>query len=118
MALNALLDTWATRNGNHITFDSDITDDVKTVISEGVYFLLANLDNMKELNAFFSGSMKIFNNSFPYFFPSNYALNKEGELVDPTKSKMKDIQFGSKVLVKGYIEPEKYECKNIFIQKC
>lgn len=57
----------------------------------GVKFLMAKLEEMKELNAFFSGSMKIFNNSFPYFYPSNLALNKEGKIIDPTKMDLKDI---------------------------
>lgn len=65
---------------------------------------------MKGLNAFFSGSMKIFDNSFPYFFPSNYAVDGKGNLIDPTNMTLKNLTFSTNVFMKGYVEPEKYEC--------
>lgn len=60
---------------------------------------------MKELNAFFSGSLKIFNNTFPYYFPSNYALDGKNNQIDPTNLTLKNLTFSTKVFVKGYIEP-------------
>lgn len=58
---------------------------------------------MKELNAFFSGSMKVFNNTFPYFFPSNLALDGKDNQIDPNNLTLKNLTFSTKVFVKGYI---------------
>jgi len=38
---------------------------------------------MKLENAFFSGSMKIFKTSFPYFYPANVHYDKKGQNFDP-----------------------------------
>ena len=59
---------------------------------------------MKELNAFFSGSLKIFDNTFPYFFPVNVAVDGKGHDIDPTKMTIKDLTFSSVVYMKGYIQ--------------
>ena len=59
---------------------------------------------MKLDNAFFSGSMKIFKSSFPYFYPANIHYDKNGKNFDPNSMELKDLGFGSKYYVKGYIE--------------
>ena len=59
---------------------------------------------MKLGNAFFSGSMKIFKTSFPYFYPANIHCDKNGKDFDPTTMDLKDLTFGSKYYVKGYIK--------------
>jgi len=48
--------------------------------------------------------MKVYDNTFPYYFPSNLAVDGKGNVVDPTKMSSKDLTLGSKVWVKGYIE--------------
>ena len=41
-------------------------------------FLFRTGYKMKLGNAFFSGSMKIFKTSFPYFYPANVHYDKNG----------------------------------------
>lgn len=85
MALNALLDTWTTRKDSSLRYDDDVTKEVKSVIENGIAYLMKELKpGMKEINAFFSGSIKNFKNTFPYFFPANNVRDGEGKLVDPT----------------------------------
>ena len=64
---------------------------------------------MKLENAFFSGSMKIFKTSFPYFYPANVHYDKEGKSFDPNTMELKDLQFGSKYYMKGFIEASEYK---------
>jgi hypothetical protein len=59
---------------------------------------------MKEMNAFFSGSMKVFENTFPYFFPANIAIDGKGNTIDPTNMTINDFKFGMLTYAKGYIE--------------
>jgi hypothetical protein len=61
---------------------------------------------MKELNAFFSGSLKVFKNSFPYFFPTNMAIDANGKQIDPTTLSMKDLTWSTNVFVKGHIDSQ------------
>ena len=59
LALNALLDTYTVRNGSRIQFDEDTPDSVKAAINGGIRYILKNYDNKnKNMNAFFSGSVK------------------------------------------------------------
>ena len=39
LALNALLDTWTTRRGSKITYDEDVTEEVKKLIEGGVSYI-------------------------------------------------------------------------------
>lgn len=64
---------------------------------------------MKELNAFFSGSLKIFDNTFPYFFPVNVAIDGKGQNIDPTNMTLKNLTFSSVVYMKGYVQKAEYE---------
>ena len=50
--------------------------------------------------------MKVFKNSFPYFFPTNMAIDPNGKQIDPTKLSMKDITWSTNVFVKGHIDPK------------
>ena len=60
-------------------------------------------------NAFFSGSMKFFKTSFPYFYRANVHYDREGKKFDPNTMDLKDLQFGAKYYVKGYIQDEQYK---------
>lgn len=57
---------------------------------------------MLEVNAFFSGSMKYYRTTFPYFFPANNVTD-DGKVIDPTNSTMRDLTAKTVVLAKGYI---------------
>lgn len=57
---------------------------------------------MKEYNAFFSGSMKLMNNTLPYFFPANVVLDN-GKPIDPTVSTFKQLTMDTITHVKGVI---------------
>ena len=49
--------------------------------------------------------MKVFHNTFPYFFPANVAIDGKGNQVDPTNMTMKNLTMSLFVHTKGYIEP-------------
>ena len=72
---------------------------------------------MKEINAFFSGSLKQFSDTFPYFFPANNVLD-DGKKLDPTDLTLKNLTYSTVSTVKGYIEAEQYECKFRIMKKC
>lgn len=40
MALNALLDTWATRTGANVSYDDDTPAQVKKIIRKGIKYLI------------------------------------------------------------------------------
>ena len=63
---------------------------------------------MSEMNTFFSGSVKIFWDSLPFFYPSNLNINSKGELIDPTTSTMDAISTNSTTKMKGYIPAATY----------
>ncbi len=44
---------------------------------------------MKENNAFFSGSVKVFKTSFPYFYPANIHTDAKGNNIDPQSKSFK-----------------------------
>ena len=77
LILNALLDTWGSKENNSYHYFADTPTDVKETIAEGVRYLQANINAKESMmgNAFFSGSSKVFYRTNPMFFPANLILD-------------------------------------------
>ena len=69
---------------------------------------------MKELNAFFSGSIKNFQNTFPFFFPANNVIDGDKKL-DPTELGFKNLTYSTVSTMKGYVSKETYDSNHILI---
>ena len=63
------------------------------------------------MNAFFSGSVKGFSTTMPYFFPSNVNFDDKHSDINPNNSTLRDFDFSIVSYVKGYIEKDEYEGK-------
>ena len=56
------------------------------------------------MNAFFSGSVKGFSTTMPYFFPSNVNYDDKNPKINPNNATRDNIDFSIVSYLKGYIE--------------
>ena len=59
---------------------------------------------MKEGNAFFSGSVKVFKTSFPYFYPANIHTDSKGKDIDPQTIAFNKLPYSMRYYFKGTVE--------------
>lgn len=55
------------------------------------------------MNAFFSGSVKGFSSTMPFFFPSNVNYDDKNPDINPNNCTLKDIDFSIVTYMKGYV---------------
>ena len=108
LTLNSLVNIWSFKSKGKVTWEENISEETKTLISKMTkYLLIKTKTNASLEGAFFSGSYHNQYTSLPYFYPTNYFKNLNGtDFIPDDFTKMDKTSI---VAVSGYIEDKEFQ---------